>query len=356
VTTAIVSDFHLGAASGRDLLRREGVLTTLLGALGDVDHLVLLGDIVELRERPIADVMAEAEPVLSEIGRAMDGRKITLLAGNHDHQLALPLIERVRLQGGRLEPQTLEEMQTLAGPPAHDGALGRVARALAGPEIQLAYPGVWVRDDVYATHGHYLDVHNTTPSFERIAIGAVQRFAGRVPDGALGPDDYEAALAPVYALAHSLAQNPVAGRGVRRSDRSARVWQSIAANGRPSFPVRLGLGVVVGALNAAGLGPLDPDLSGPALRSSGLRGMRTVVERLGIEAPHVVFGHTHRSGPHAGDEGWDGLVNTGSWILEPMFLGDDPRASPYFPGHVVLVHESGPPELRRLLDELPTGT
>ena len=123
-----------------------------------------------------------------------------------------------------------------------------------------------------------------------------------------------------------------------------------------SLPVRLATGAVVATLNAAGLGPLDADLSGPALRRSALRGIRTAVERLGIDAPYVVFGHTHRSGPHAGDEGWHGLVNTGSWILEPMFLGDDPQSSPYFPGHVALVHESGPPELRRLLAELPTET
>lgn len=349
MTTAIVSDLHLGAASQRDLLRKDVVLGALVDALRDADQLVLLGDVIELREGPLSEALASAEPVLHEIGAAMDGRRITLLAGNHDYQLALPLIERVRLAGRRLEPETLDD------PPA-EGPLGRVAAALNPACVRIAYPGVWVRDDVYATHGHYLDVHNTTPSFERIAIGAVQRFAGRVPNGALRPDDYEAALAPVYALAYSLAQNPVAGRGVRHSDRSARVWQTLAADGRPSLRVRVGLGVAVGALNAAGLGPLDPDLSGPALRSSALRGMRTVVERLGIDASYVVFGHTHRSGPHAGDDGWDGLVNTGSWILEPMFLGDDPHASPYFPGHVALVRESGPPELRRLLEDLPTGT
>jgi hypothetical protein len=354
VTTAIASDFHLGAASGRDLLRRGEVLDALLGALDGVDHLVLLGDVVELRERPLGDALATAEPVLKAIGRAMDGGRVTLLAGNHDHQLALPLIERTRLDGRRLEAETV------GGPGHADGPLASVARMLAPAEVRVAYPGVWVREDVYATHGHYLDVHNTTPSFERIAIGAVQRFTGRVPSGALMPDDYEAALAPVYALAYSLAQNPVAGRGVRHSDRSARVWQAIAADGPRTIGARLAAGVavpaVVGALNAAGLGPLDPDLTAPALRESALNGIRTVVERLGIEASHVVFGHTHRSGPHSGDEGWGGVVNTGSWILEPMFLGADPHASPYFPGHIAIVREGGPPELRRLVRELPTGT
>jgi hypothetical protein len=81
--------------------------------------------------------------------------------------------------------------------------------------------------------------------------------------------------------------------------------------------------------------------------------MQTVVERLGIDAQHVIFGHTHRSGPHPGDEGWGRLINSGSWIHEPAFLGAHPRKSPYWPGHVVIVPDAGEPELRSTLDELP---
>jgi hypothetical protein len=82
--------------------------------------------------------------------------------------------------------------------------------------------------------------------------------------------------------------------------------------------------------------------------------MRTTLDRLGIEAAYVIFGHTHRSGPHPFDEGWDGLLNTGSWILEPSFLGGRPKESPYWPGHVAIVpDDAGPPRLERRLTELP---
>src|SRR4051812_40553917 len=107
MTTAIVSDLHLGAASGRDLLRRDAVLGTLTEALAGVDELVLLGDVLELREAPVSDAMAGAEPVLRQLGRAMAGGRVTVLGGNHDHPLAAPLIEHVRLEGRPLEPQTL---------------------------------------------------------------------------------------------------------------------------------------------------------------------------------------------------------------------------------------------------------
>jgi predicted phosphodiesterase len=340
VTAAIVSDLHLGAASGRDLLRRDDVRARLIAALADIDELVLLGDVVELREAPLAEVRAAAAPALRDIDRAMAGRTVTIVAGNHDHQVAAPLLEALRAEGHRLATESL-------GEPA-----AWIAGAFARSHVRLAYPGVWVRPDVYATHGHYLDVHNTVPTFERLAVGAVQRLTQRVPETAACPDDYEAALAPVYALAYALAQTP-GGRALVRPDRSARTRGALM-DGRPTLRSRalrsLALPAAVGALNAAGLGPLRPELSGRALRESALRGMREVLARLGVDAPHVVFGHTHRSGPHDGDSGWGGLVNTGSWIHEPEFLGDDPRRSPYRPGHVAIVPASGPLQLRNLLD------
>jgi UDP-2,3-diacylglucosamine pyrophosphatase LpxH len=300
VRAAIVSDLHLGLASGADLLRREPVLQALLGAIEAADELVLLGDVIELRERPVAQVLADALPILRRIGDAFAGKRITIVPGNHDHQLI-------------------------------DGSLlAAVADALGRDRVSVAYPGLWVRPDVYATHGHYLDVHNTVPSFEKLAIGAVRRVRGAGPP--LTVDDYEAAVAPVYRLAYAMAQR-ARRRSVAGSQTSVRMWQFL--NGR-------GGGV---------LGPLKPDLSPVTLREAALRGMRTVIERLGIEADHVIFGHTHRSGPHERDDGWGPLINTGSWIHEPAFLGDDPKSSPYRPGHIAFVDDAGAPELRNVLEE-----
>ncbi len=339
MTTAIVSDLHLGASSGRDLLRDERVLGALLDGLRGVDELVLLGDVLELRERPLAEVLAAARPVLDAIDQAMAGRRVTLLAGNHDHQTVAPLLDGLRAAGRPLEAETI-------GAPA-----AWIADEFRRAELRAAYPGVWVRDDVYATHGHYLDVHNTVPTFERIAIGASQRFTGRVPDDRATPADYEAALVPLYGLIYSLAQS---SPGTLRADRSSRVWQAISAsNGHRALLTGVAIRAAVGALNLAGVGPVRPELTGEALRDSALRAIRTVADRLGIDAAHVVFGHTHRSGPHERDASWGRLINPGSWILEGAFLGERPQDSPYFPGHCVIVPDDGPPELRRLLPDLP---
>ena len=74
---------------------------------------------------------------------------------------------------------------------------------------------------------------------------------------------------------------------------------------------------------------------------------------------YVVFGHTHRAGPLPGDEEseWVGrsgarLVNCGSWAYSPTFLTRRQGESPYWPGSCVLVQDSGPPVVVRLLQEL----
>ena len=73
----------------------------------------------------------------------------------------------------------------------------------------------------------------------------------------------------------------------------------------------------------------------------------------------VVFGHSHRPGPLPVDDAdeWrtaagGRLHNTGSWVFQPHFVGERAEDSPYWPGTGVLVEDSGPPRLVRLLDGL----
>jgi hypothetical protein len=220
----------------------------------------------------------------------------------------------------------------------------------------MAYPGVWLRDDVYAIHGHYADVHATVPTFERIFAGAMARFVVPLPAEHAKPDDYEAALSPLYAWMHALTQRADHARITAGAGASARTWTALTSRERNRHPLRtvaLGSGYVaaVAALNALGLGPLDRDLSPVALRRGYLRGIREVVRRLDIRAEHVIWGHSHRAGPFAQDdaEDWRGIVNAGSWLYQRHFLSETPGGSPYWPGTAVLVEDSGPPRLLRLL-------
>ena len=60
-----------------------------------------------------------------------------------------------------------------------DGAAGVIASWLPRAEVTLAYPGLQLTPEVYATHGHYLDLHLTVPRVESIAASAMGRITGR---------------------------------------------------------------------------------------------------------------------------------------------------------------------------------
>ena len=52
--------------------------------------MVLLGDTLELRERPMAALLEPVRPLFEALGAVTAGKRVTLVPGNHDHQLAEP--------------------------------------------------------------------------------------------------------------------------------------------------------------------------------------------------------------------------------------------------------------------------
>ena len=149
---------------------------------------------------------------------------------------------------------------------------------------------MWLRDDVYAFHGHYADVHATVPTFERLAAGAMARYVARLPpEHGATPDDYEAVLSPLFAWLHALTQradHTVVSAG---SGASASTYAKLTASDRHKRPLQalaLGLGyrAAVARSTAPGLGPLEASLSPSALRRGYLRGISETIRRLDIRA------------------------------------------------------------------------
>jgi Calcineurin-like phosphoesterase superfamily domain len=354
MTTALISDLHIGTRLGADVARRPEVRERLAAALRDADHVVFLGDLVELRELPVGSVLKLARTVLSDLAAALAGKRVTLVGGNHDHRLIEPCVEQLRTEGVELGPDW-------SGDARKSPIAAELDAALPDSEVVLAYPGLWIRDDVYALHGHYLDLHMVVPRVEAV-LGRMmaRRMLGREVRFA-GATDYERAIGPLYALSYNLAQGGGEDGGGRAAGRlsnlSRDVWaRAHARNGGSAVGAfligRVAIPAGVAALNLAGLGPFSADLSGEGLRRAGLAGVAQAVANLGVEAEHVIFGHTHRHGPLAGEEDqpeWrtatgTRLWNTGSWFLESALMGERRMESAYWPGGVVYVHDTGPPE------------
>jgi hypothetical protein len=308
----------------------------------------------------VADLIELARPLFEGLGEVTAERRVTFVPGNHDHSLAGPWLDRLRVDGRELA--TSEEWAVHPG----DGAIGRLSAYMPRTTVSAAYPGLRLRPDVYATHGHYLDLPLTVPRIESVFASGMARVTGRGRD-ARSAAEYEAALGPMYAFLAGLAE-AMSGPSLKRSGSLSRsVWRR--ANGRtrvgPLLLTRAAIPATVAALNRLGVGPLEPGISGEDLRRGGLAAMRQVAGGLVPDAAHVIFGHTHRPGPLPGDDlsEWTTatgtrLWNTGSWCHEPAFVGPPAHPGPYWPGTVVRLGETGPPRIENVLEgvTLPAPT
>ncbi len=332
--TLVISDLHLGQQGGVSVLTRPGPLELLLEALDGYERLVLLGDAVEAEQAHVSQSLPVAGPVLRALAQRLGpSKQLVLVPGNHDHGL---IRDWSRARGAGLLREDVV-------PPDASTALSEVLSWLAATHVEVRYPGVWLADGVWATHGHQLD-HYLTP---------VTSYGLRLGPRRVHP------LAPA-AFEH-LPKRPAMAprRTVRWLDRS--------------FPTQLA------PLFARGL-----DLQ---MRYSSLPAMAAVAYALGVQARWVIFAHVHRRGPRpddnaarwtfardsAGfvtttarpdpgtapanpenpeDDGTTRLLNTGSWRYEPAIVRGLGPSGRYWPGGAVSIGEDGVPRSIGLLDDL----
>lgn len=327
--TLVVSDLHLGIRGHRDVLRRPAALAALLDVLQEIDRLVLLGDTFELITRQPRRALTAAEPVLRAIGAQMAGGQVLLLPGNHD----APLIRAwVQVNGQTLTADTVLD-------PRITHALASAVTWLGPGEVIVHYPGVWLDERTYATHGHYLDHHLIPES----PVGLPRRLLRIQPREHAVPFDYEHGRIRSH---HS--RDTVAGQALQRPvDAGADLVRHRVLPHLPRM------------LQGARLTPVTAAAVDLQMRRAALPALGHVLRQLGIRAEYVIFGHVHRVGPLPEDRPgqWqtvDGahVFNSGSWLYESMLVDRATPPHPYWPGGAVLIEPGQAPRAIGLLDGL----
>src|ERR687888_555972 len=124
--------------------------------------------------------------------------------------LAAPLVRRwLRATGG---PEGIGAPVPADATPA----LARVVSWLGPATVRVHYPGVWLSDRIWATHGHYLDRHLLPEG----GYGVARGLLGRVPRDGATPAEYERARSPSLARVERLA--------VRAPRPLAAAWDDLA--------------------------------------------------------------------------------------------------------------------------------
>jgi UDP-2,3-diacylglucosamine pyrophosphatase LpxH len=305
--TLVISDIHLGQAGGISVLTRPRPLAALFEALDQHDRLVLLGDTVEMQESHPLQSFPVAEPVLRAIAERLGpAKQVLVVPGNHDHGLVR---DWARACGGELARENLVPLD--ASP-----RLELLASWLAATRVEVHYPGLWLGDGIWATHGHYLN-HYLRP---------VSSYGLHPPlrVEAAAPQDFE--YVSRGRQAH-LREGMLPERWLDRH-----------------LPTRLA--------------PVTAFLLDRQMQRHSLPAMAKVARALGVEASWIVFGHVHRRGPRSRDDqlrwsdGTARLLCTGSWRYEPVVVRGLDAAASYWPGGAVSIGEDGVPRSVGLLDGL----
>ena len=319
------------------MLRRSGPVEALLSALDEVDRLVLLGDVVELLEGRPEEAMEVAEPVLRAIGARLGAeREVIIVPGNHDGMLVR---EWVRAQ---VAPLPVDAAVPLDATPL----LARLTSWFEPARARVHYPGVWLTERVWASHGHYLDRHLMPES----AYGIARGLLGRLPRDGATPDDYELAGGPSLTRLEALLTRWLPRPLAALLDDLAELLRAATM---PRISRALGDRIV----------SLPALLLGTQMRRASIPALARVVNRLGVEAEWVLFGHVHRCGPLAGDDGrrWLGpggrprIANTGCWVYEPLLVRHATPPHPYWPGGAIMIEDGRGPRAIGLLDDLDAG-
>jgi UDP-2,3-diacylglucosamine pyrophosphatase LpxH len=333
--TLVVSDLHLGARLQRDVLRQGDALEALLAALDGIERLVLLGDVVELLEGRPRQAMEAAEPVLRAVGaRLGSDTEVIVVPGNHDKPLVRPW---VRTTGASLRVDS--DVPLDATP-----LLTRLTSLLAPARVRVRYPGVWLSERVWATHGHYLDRH----LLPEVAYGMARGLLGRLPRDGATPADYERAGGPSLTRLEARLTRVLPRPLAALTDDAAELLRAVTM---PRVPRRL--------LDRR-IAPFTSTVLEAQMRRASMPALSRVVHRLGVDAEWVIFGHVHRRGPLPGDDErrWRGpggrprIANTGSWVYEPLLVHHATPPHPYWPGGAILLSDGREPQTIGLLDHL----
>jgi len=381
----VISDTHLGAWTGEDLLSDERFLARLAPELEAIDELIVLGDLFDLLFGSIEDALAAADGLFTLIRERMQGRHLVFLAGNHDHHFVVRRAESTRLLGGGND-----------GTGEEDVLRKLLVARLEGVEVDVRYP-TYAVGDVLLTHGHYLDPHARLagPIGSRMLTRALWAIAAGGREEPKTEADYDGVIGLLTEMLYAIAQVPHGTTAQRRVFDSLNRFGALAKGvGRPIHAAEQSVARFVGGagrrVSQSARAAVSPEDFRRALadererlqreargspvqgfdvartinpgdpRGNALEAFAKVVDNLGWSRHYqkVVFAHTHQ--PLADVRSRSGSPvrywNTGSWIYEPELASHDAYVNYLergWPGTAIVIDTDEPePVLLELLADL----
>ena len=287
---AVISDFHLGDPASIVDSRTCEDLRSGIEALGQLDELILLGDVFDFWQAPLGEAIERGRDLVSSLFMLQNVKRIVYVPGNHDHHVCRMYFNEEaarRLREGDTEPPELNIPMTSDCPVMAPliPPDSKVPLSMVYPFHQLTVQG----KSVLFTHGHLLGLFERSLWLRNAMMSSLLLSKGE----SLSLEDLERFASPYYEmLALSTAMPGVVSGGFR-------IYRAIIRAGK--------------ALGLAG-----------ESRTSSLRD--TTVEQNAVELEalldqliddkpdYFVYGHTHQAGKLLLPLSGVTAVNSGCWL------------------------------------------
>ncbi len=291
----VVSDIHFGNDySALAVSSNRKKLIDCIRYLGDVDELVLLGDLFDFWTTSFNDALEQSREFLAALFGLENVGRMVYVPGNHDHRIVRLYYDE---QTSRMLRSGLLDHVPLTIPPVADcPALEPLKPEGAKVPLYMAYPWyeISVRgNNVLLTHGHLLGF------FERSLWRPKRRFLNAFllkRNPTVGLDDMESFLSPYYEMLSLSTAVP----GV--------------VDGRYRF-------YRIVSRTAKTLG-FEREYRVSSFRDTTVEQNAVEIEALldhfyDVKPDYFVYGHTHRPGEIELPLSGTVAVNSGSWFNDP---------------------------------------
>jgi len=290
----VISDTHFGDPF--DVLTSNHLVEALvecLEGLGDIDELILLGDVFDFWKAPIDEAMTRSKRFMSALYMLNNVGRMVYIPGNHDHYVfRLYYQEQIinRLRAGELDQPELN-MPLTTDCPTMDALRPKGARV----PLVAVYPiyQVSVRGrQALLTHGQLLGFFERAlwaPGRSRVSSLVLKKSES------LGLEDMEIFISPFYEMLTLSALVPGVPNG------GYRVYRMLSRTGKA-------LGLQGAARESASRGTTIEE---------NVAEIEALLDYLCDEKPdYFVYGHTHRAGILALPLSGTIAINTGCWLAD----------------------------------------
>ena len=274
---------------------------------------------------PLAAALEIARPFFDELGAVVGDGRVVMVPGNHDHHLLDDWLERRRLDGAAplgLEQRIPIDAGPLAELTARDGqdrGRARVPRRVAAGRASTPPTAT---TSIATSPSRASSASRSPRSSESSAAPGTRPTTSSLPTATRDRSHRTTTSASRPRCTRSCSRSPRAaarrrsgwagqtrrpGSGRRSAaGTGGRLAYAAGCSARLRYPGRSGSRIGSGSDRSS---PISHRARSPA---RGLAAIGEVVRQLGIEADHVIFGHTHRRGPIRARSGGASKTGPGS--------------------------------------------